>query len=89
MLLTGLNAVEPLLSYATANCIIPDLDSCRPSKDIVLEVCYKEAWRRFIGFDGPVTSEEFQQGLDRFIKDVCDYHAQNSSVERLFPHSYF
>ena len=37
-LLTGLNVIEPLMSYVTANVEVPDLEACRPVKDLVLEV---------------------------------------------------
>jgi len=72
MLLTGLNAVEPLVSYAKANCTIPDLDSCRPAKEIVLEVCFKEAWLEVIGLDVNTlhSAAAFEAALDSFLAEV-------------------
>lgn len=44
-LLTGLNVIEPMMSYVTANVEVPTEEACRPVKDIVLEVCMKDEWR--------------------------------------------
>uniref|UniRef100_A0A7S2HWD1 EF-hand domain-containing protein n=1 Tax=Haptolina brevifila TaxID=156173 RepID=A0A7S2HWD1_9EUKA len=73
-LLTGLNVIEPLMSYVTANVKVPDLEQCRPVKDIVLEICMKDEWRRLIGFsgfdadgDGDVTADELKAGIDKVI----------------------
>lgn len=50
-LLTGLNVIQPLLGYVQANVKVPDLELCRPVKDICMEVCMKDAWRQLIGFE--------------------------------------
>jgi hypothetical protein len=50
-LLSGLNVIEPLMSYVSENVKVPDLEACRPVKDLVLEVMVKDEWRRLVGFD--------------------------------------
>ena len=50
-LLTGLNIIEPLMTYVTENVTVPDAEACRPVKDMVVEMCMKDEWRRLIGFD--------------------------------------
>ena len=77
-LLTGLNVIEPLLSYVKANVEIPDQEACRPVKDIVMECCMKDAWRQVVGlekWDGLHTNarkkEEFQQAI-RLVFDEID-----------------
>jgi len=76
-LLTGLNIIEPLMSYVTANVTIPDTEQCRPVKDLVLEVCMKDEWRRLIGFskfdadgDGDVSAEELQAGIAKIVSSL-------------------
>ena len=76
-LLTGLNVIEPLMSYVSAHVQVPDVEACRPVKDLVLEVCMKDEWRRLIGYDhfdadgdGDVSHEELQAGLDKAISKM-------------------
>lgn len=76
-LLTGLNVIEPMMSYVTANVKVPDVESCRPVKDIVLEQCMKDEWRALIDFDsmdkdgdGGVSAEELRAGLTKVIEKM-------------------
>ncbi len=50
-LLTGLNVIQPLLSYVQENVKVPDEEACRPVKNIVIECCMKDAWRQLIGHE--------------------------------------
>lgn len=74
-LLTGLNVIEPLMSYVTEHVKVPDVEQCRPVKDIVLEQCMKEEWRALIDFDsmdkdgdGGVSAEELRAGVEKVIQ---------------------
>lgn len=51
-LLTGLNVIEPLLSYVTKESgqAVPDEEACEPVKHIVLSQCMQEAWRAAVHF---------------------------------------
>jgi len=76
-LLTGLNIIEPLMSYVTANVNVPDTESCRPVKDVVLEMCMKDEWKRLIGFkqfdadgDGDITPEELRKGIEKVTAEM-------------------
>jgi len=76
-LLTGLNVIEPLMSYVNEHVKVPDTESCRPVKDVVLEVCMKDEWRRLIGFegfdedgDGQVTADELRAGLTKTMSKL-------------------
>ena len=76
-LLTGLNVIEPLMSYVTANVTVPDVESCRPVKDLVLEQCMKDEWRRLIAFDGfdtdgdgSVTLDELRTGIEKVARSM-------------------
>jgi len=73
-LLTGLNIIEPLMTYVNAEVKVPDLEQCRPVKDIVLEICMKDEWRRLVGFtqfdadgDGDISGEELKAGVDKVL----------------------
>ena len=53
---------------------VPAEESCRPVKDIVLELCMKDEWRRLIGFDsfdsdgdGQVSQAELLAGVGKLI----------------------
>ena len=70
-LLTGLNVIEPLLSYVREYVKVPDVESCRPVKDIVMECCMKDAWRQLIGlnhWDGLHHSAETKAEMASAIK---------------------
>jgi hypothetical protein len=49
---------------APAVVTIPALDACRPAKDLVLEVCLKDAWRRFVGIPPGLDNNKNTQGDD-------------------------
>ncbi len=73
-LLTGLNVIEPLLSYVQQNVAVPDLEVCRPVKDIIMETCIKDAWRQLVGYeqfdvdgDGDISADELEAGVDRAV----------------------
>lgn len=76
-LLTGLNVIEPLMSYVTENVKVPDVESCRPVKDLVIELCMKDEWRKLIGFDGfdadgdgDVSHEELAAGIKKAVGEM-------------------
>jgi len=76
-LLSGLNVIEPLMSYVSENVKVPDLEACRPVKDLVLEVMVKDEWRRLVGFDrfdadgdGSVSGDELREGIDKAIASM-------------------
>ena len=76
-LLTGLNVIEPLMSYVTEHVTVPDAEACRPVKDIVLELCMKDEWRRLIGYaqfdadgDGDISQTELHAGIDRAVSKM-------------------
>jgi len=73
-LLTGLNVIEPLMSYVTEQVKVPDAEGCRPVKDLVLEVCMKDEWRRLVGYgafdadgNGDISQEELLAGIDKVV----------------------
>lgn len=51
-LLTGMNAIEPLVSYVQQRVELPPLDSCLPAKEIALSVCVRDAWARVLRQEG-------------------------------------
>jgi 2',3'-cyclic-nucleotide 2'-phosphodiesterase (5'-nucleotidase family) len=64
-LLTGMDNIKPLVDYfASRPTQIPDHEICKPSKEVVLEVCMKDAWRRLLGRD--------QWDYDQDDKLSCD-----------------
>ena len=75
-LLSGLNVIEPLMTYVKESGMqVPDVEACRPVKDIVLELCMKDAWRRLLGLehwasDSHPSSEEVKNGIDRGLVDI-------------------
>eukprot|EP00326_Haptolina_ericina_P033323 CAMPEP_0181244620 /NCGR_PEP_ID=MMETSP1096-20121128/42963_1 /TAXON_ID=156174 ORGANISM="Chrysochromulina ericina, Strain CCMP281" /NCGR_SAMPLE_ID=MMETSP1096 /ASSEMBLY_ACC=CAM_ASM_000453 /LENGTH=245 /DNA_ID=CAMNT_0023341193 /DNA_START=132 /DNA_END=869 /DNA_ORIENTATION=- len=76
-LLSGLNVIEPLMSYVRENVVVPNVEACRPVKDIVIEQCMKDEWRRLIGFesfdsdgDGEVTHAELMAGLQKTMASL-------------------
>jgi len=80
-LLTGLNVIEPLFSYVKNNVTIPDAEACRPVKEMVIELCMKEAWRDLIGVDHlegheheHLSPEVLQQGLDKALLELDANH---------------
>lgn len=50
-ILTGLNGIEPLCSYARAHVRVPSRDVCVPAKCLIIEHCMKRAWRELAGLD--------------------------------------
>lgn len=76
-LLKGMNVIEPLYSWTQANIKIPDDESCRPAKDIIVEVCMKDTWRKLLGYDkwdsdgdGSISSEELDRALDDCLSHI-------------------
>lgn len=51
MLLWGMNDIGPLVSYASVMFDRPTEESCKPLKQIICEVCMKDAWRALVGYD--------------------------------------
>ena len=56
---------------------VPDVEACRPVKDVVIEACMKDEWRRLIGFDkmdadgdGSVTVEELRKGIASMVQEM-------------------
>ena len=92
-LLTGLNVIEPLMSYVREHVTVPDVEACRPVKDVVVEICMKDEWRRIIGFeqldadgDGQVSKEELHAGIAKMIAAI-DHNGDGSvSKEELSEH---
>jgi Ca2+-binding EF-hand superfamily protein len=73
----GLNVIEPLMAYVSAHVAVPSEESCRPVKDIVLEACMKDEWRRLVGFsqfdadgDGELTADELRAGLGKVFSEI-------------------
>jgi 2',3'-cyclic-nucleotide 2'-phosphodiesterase (5'-nucleotidase family) len=56
MLLTGLNVIEPLMTYVKANVQVPSEESCCLAKDVILATCMKAAWRELVGLHTEDTS---------------------------------
>lgn len=75
-LLSGLNVIEPLMTYVNVSGMtVPDVEACRPVKDVVLESCMKDAWRRLLGLKhwGPGSNpspEEVKNGVDQGLADM-------------------
>jgi len=76
-LLTGLNIIEPLMTYVSANVTVPDVEACRPVKDLVIEICMKDEWRRLIGYekfdadgDGDVSADELAVGIAKAVEKM-------------------
>jgi hypothetical protein len=61
-LLTGMNDVEPLMTYVRAGgdannaLTVPDLEACPPTKQLIIEVCMKDAWRELLQISKPDAS---------------------------------
>ena len=77
VLLMGLNVIEPLMAYVSVHVAVPSEESCRPVKDIVLEACMKDEWRRLVGYpqfdadgDGELTADELRAGLGKVFSEI-------------------
>ncbi|GEM_PF-6892194 len=71
-LLTGLDEIEPLVDYINTHGGAPPLEQCIPGKNLIVEVCMKDAWRNLINFeewdsnrDGKISKAELQQGINK------------------------
>eukprot|EP00900_Chrysochromulina_parva_P000867 jgi/Chrpa1/10781/Chrysochromulina_OHIO_Genome00022394-RA len=80
VLLTGLNVIEPLMTYVTANVKVPDAESCRLCKNIVIETAMKDEWRRLLDFqsfdldgDGKVEVSELRVGVDKLFASATKH----------------
>jgi len=90
-LLSGLNVIEPLMTYVKENVKVPDLEACRPVKDLVLEVMVKDEWRRLVGFlqfdadgDGSISGDELKAGIEKVIAAMDkngDGHVSKAELE--------
>jgi len=74
-LLTGMNAIEPLFGYVTANVKVPPEDSCTRAKEAIIDYCMKEMWRRLLGQDalegaGSPSSNELVTGLNKAFESL-------------------
>ena len=77
-LLSGLNVIDPLIEYVkSSGMVVPDLESCRPVKDMVLEVMVKDEWRQLIGADswdsdgdGCVSGDELKTGIHKVMQSM-------------------
>lgn len=59
-LLTGMDSIKPLTDYvAESKLKIPHVECCKPSKQVVMTVCMRDQWRKFLGYDAtkPETHE--------------------------------
>uniref|UniRef100_A0A7S4BG94 5'-Nucleotidase C-terminal domain-containing protein n=1 Tax=Chrysotila carterae TaxID=13221 RepID=A0A7S4BG94_CHRCT len=56
-LLTGLNIIQPLLSYVQENVAVPTIDQCRPVKKVAMDYCVKETWRKLFDAEKWPTGE--------------------------------
>lgn len=70
MILQGMASVEPLCSYARDHLKLPPDDACIGAKELITNVCVRDAWGRLIGIDrwdtdgaGAVSSAEFEAGV--------------------------
>ena len=89
LLLTGLNVIEPLMSYVRANVKVPTEESCRLSKNVVIEVSMKDVWRNLIDFQsfdedgtGAIEEEEVRAGIKKFFTQVAT-RPEGISVEEV------
>lgn len=51
LLLSGLNVIEPLMTYVTqviGTENVPDEEACMPAKEIILQTCMRDAWENLI-----------------------------------------
>lgn len=74
-LLTGLNEIKPLLDYVNSYGSVPSLEECLPAKNLILEVCMKNAWRSLVNFqewdsdgDGNISKMELEQAVNKAFK---------------------
>lgn len=51
VLLKGMDNVAPLVAYAGENLQCPEDEACLPIKQVICDVCAKDAWRELCGLD--------------------------------------
>lgn len=77
-LLTGMNAIEPMLTYASEHKVIPDADSCLPAKTVIMTACIKRTWQDLVGYgakwdldhNGMIDNQELTAGIDRVLATI-------------------
>jgi len=70
LLLTGLNAIEPLCSYVKEHTQIPKQEACAPAKSVVIEVLARDAWRRVLGLASSDEQDASEAVLDQCFKEM-------------------
>ncbi len=77
-LLTGLDGIEPLMSYVKAHVSVPDEETCLPVKQLIVSACMKDTWRNLLGLqevsDPPVSPVGTQAA------PLCELEATPSSL---------
>ena len=68
------------MTYVTANVKVPDAESCRLCKNIVIETAMKDEWRRLLDFqsfdldgDGKVEVSELRVGVDKLFASATKH----------------
>lgn len=86
LLLTGLNVIEPLFSWVMENITdIPEEEACMPAKEICIEVCMKDAWRKLLGYTDWDVCKPSPEELDREVSAAFEAIDANNDgfLERL------
>lgn len=76
-LLTGMDRVPPLVDWASSNLQIPDIEACKPQKELIMSWCVKLAWRKLLSFDrfdkdhdGHLTASDLRGFLENATQKV-------------------
>jgi len=70
-LLTGMDSLQPLLDHVRESGLqVPDVECCKPTKFVILQLCMRDAWRKLIGlpsWEGDINNQVNEEDVDKKV----------------------